>query len=329
MAEYIPNPVGFISGLVKKTPDEISAELADTAEHITDAMTSPARLSIIASRAIGAARGQFISRRNVRKTLKSKIDPFTKYEWPELSEERKEFVKAHKSGQSFTSEKARLNQVSFQETPFDIAKKRISNPVVIMNLDAGENKGDEKVETLVLHSVPKELKYDASSNFVGLASIGRNNPHYNYAGSEDTLSFSIDWYCKGNDRAEVLRNCRWVEALSKSNGYAQRPPRVKISWGLKDYLFGDDEWIVVEAGYSLSNFQSGYQPTDNKFRPIDAEPHVIGGLPQQAYQNITLKRIANVNRTWKEIKNISNLPGNTLIHGTPTGRNENLEGLIA
>jgi len=66
---------------------------------------------------------------------------------------------------------------------------------------------------------------------VGIASFGSNNPIYQYTGSEDTLSFVIDWFSSENHREDVIFNCRWIEALTKSDGYNEPPHRVKIIWG--------------------------------------------------------------------------------------------------
>lgn len=306
MATYIPKP---LQGLTYQ-PDPTTL---DVTEKVGRAV-GPAGAVVLASRAIGAARGKFTHIRKPNKTLKDRLKPFSDTGFPDSNPDWEEYKANLEAGVSNPPVRPK-GISSYKETPLDTSQKtdvQINN-IIIINLDAGENPGDDSYEEMVLHSVPKQLKYDPASNFVGLASIGRNNPHYNYAGSEDTLEFSIDWYCKSLDRAEVINNCRWVEALTKSNGYSKRPPRVRIKWGDEDYLFGEDEWIVVSAGYQLSNFQNSYAVTDNKTFKRDSKILRIGNLPQQAYQNVTLKRVTNRNRTWKQIKNISNLPNNQLI----------------
>lgn len=315
MAIYIPKP---LQGLTYQP----SPEAQDLTEKLGRAV-GPAGAVVLASRAIGAARGKFTNRKKPGKTLKDKVRPFVDTSFPDSTSEWEDYKTKFEAGEGQAIDgtgKTRpgnsIDTYQVEDIDFDasIARTEIvgnnTTDVTIINQDAGENPGDSKFETLVLHSVPKQLKYDAASNFVGIASIGRNNPHYNYAGSEDTLSFSIDWYCKGLDRAEVLRNCRWVEALSKSNGYTQRPPIVKIKWGDDDYLFGDDEWIVVSASYELSHFASfGVSTNPKTFRREQDNVYSIGGLPQQAYQNIVLKRVSDTNRTWEKIKHINGLNG--------------------
>tara|TARA_R110002012_G_scaffold176458_1_gene341349 strand:+ start:856 stop:1896 length:1041 start_codon:yes stop_codon:yes gene_type:complete len=316
MAIYIPKP---LQGLTYQ-PSPAAQDLTEKLGRVV----GPAGAVVLASRAIGAARGKFTDRKKPGKSLKDKFKPFVDTGFPDSNPEWEDYKVKFEAGigQAIDNTgKARPGNsidnykpepINFDDTLLrtEITGNNTTN-ITIINQDAGENPGDSKFETLVLHSVPKQLKYEPASNFVGIASIGRNNPHYNYAGSEDTLSFSIDWYCKGLDRAEVLRSCRWVEALSKSNGYTQRPPVVKIQWGDDDYLFGDDEWIVVSAGYELSNFQSYGMSTDTKTfrRGKDNSLYSIGGLPQQAYQNVVLKRVSNTNRTWEKIRNINALGG--------------------
>lgn len=74
--------------------------------------------------------------------------------------------------------------------------------------------------------VPRELNYSMSSKFVGIATLGRNNPYYQFTGSEDTLTFEIDWFSEQNDRKDVINNCRWIESLTKANAYDNPPHRI-------------------------------------------------------------------------------------------------------
>jgi hypothetical protein len=148
---------------------------------------------------------------------------------------------------------------------------------------------------LQLPFVPRELDYNPESNFVGIASFGRNNPFYQFTGSEDTLSFEIDWHSKENEREDVIFNCRWLEALTKGDAYDEMPHRVVLSWGRDNKLFADSVWLVVAAPYRLSEFVRSFRdPSDNTIVNV-------GMLPQQAYQQITLKRLTKLNRSTREI----------------------------
>lgn len=181
------------------------------------------------------------------------------------------------------------------------ASKKVKNyrdSIVIVNLDAGPNADKQGLDRIVFDAVPHKLEMNPKSNFRAIASIGRNNPHYQYLGSEDTLEMVIDWYTIDQDREKVIKQCRRVESLSKANGYKSKPPRISLLWGEQDRLFGGDTWIVVAAPYSLSNFQRGH--INNAGRLIKT-----GSLPQQAIQTVTLKRITNSNRLTSEIVNLS------------------------
>ena len=139
-------------------------------------------------------------------------------------------------------------------------------------------------EYLAIQFVPQELAYSAESKFVAIESSGRNNPLYHYTGSEDTLTFELDWHAEQEDRNDVIDRCRWLESLTKNNGWEEPPHHVKLIWG---NLFDRDttRWIVTAAPYKLSMF-AGHRLM----------------MPTQAYQTITLKKIANHNLTYPEIR---------------------------
>lgn len=141
-------------------------------------------------------------------------------------------------------------------------------------------------ERLKLPFVPRELKYTPESKWKAIASMGRNSPLYHYTGAEDTLEFEIDWFANKEDRTDVLKACKWVEALSKNDAYNNPPPLVILHWN--EVMFSDEEfslWIVHAAPYRLLDFQAHKKM-----------------LPQQAYQQVTLKRAT-----------ASNMPGNKIL----------------
>jgi hypothetical protein len=149
---------------------------------------------------------------------------------------------------------------------------------------------------LVIPFVPRDISYEPQSKFVGIATMGRNNPFYQFTGSEDTIKFEIDWYAlkeEDKDRKVVINSCRWVEALSKADGYTGAPHRVSLMWSQENLLFKDDLWIVVDAPYVLTQFVDSYRE-----KSIITK---VGLLPQQAIQTITLKRVTSSNRTSEEI----------------------------
>ena len=144
--------------------------------------------------------------------------------------------------------------------------------------------GDEQ-EKLRIQTVPIEMSVTPESNWVAIPTIGRNNPFYNYTGGEDTLEFILDWYSTSEDNTDVINKCRWVESLSKANGYVKGPPKILLIFGK---LFTRTTWIIEKAPYKLSLF--------NKSE---------GMLPRQAYQELTLKKVTDHNSSITEIRYLS------------------------
>jgi hypothetical protein len=144
----------------------------------------------------------------------------------------------------------------------------------------------ENGEKLLFQTIPLELSYNPSESagWTAIASSGRNNPLYHYTGSEDSLNFTISWYANEESREDVLRNCKWLEALSKNDGYLKKPHRIKLMFGK---VFNNTTWIVEKAQYKMSMFQRDK-----------------GMLPALAIQEVTLKRLANTNLTTTEIRKI-------------------------
>lgn len=132
------------------------------------------------------------------------------------------------------------------------------------------------LEEVKLPYIPLELDYNPDSKFVDIASMGRNNPLYHYTGSEDILKFTIDWYTAEDSRQDVLLHCKFIESLSKNDGFGNPPHPVILVWG--DIMFSDSKWLVTSAPYKLSQFHA-----DRNM------------MPQQAYQTITLKKITATN----------------------------------
>lgn len=141
-------------------------------------------------------------------------------------------------------------------------------------------------EEIKIQFVPQTLDYLPDSNFVAIASMGRNNPFYHFAGSEDTLKLDLDWHSYDVNREDVIANCKKLEALSKNDGYNAAPHKVKLIWN--SILFSDAVWQVVAAPYKLSMFHAG-----------------VNMLPGQAYQFVTLKKVTDHNLTSEEIRKIT------------------------
>lgn len=161
-----------------------------------------------------------------------------------------------------------------------------TDSIILVDIDhrKADNQAGRFYDRITLPVVPSEISFDPEPQWATIASLGRNAPFYNYSGSEDTLTFQIDWFSKRDDRRDVLYACRWVEALTKADAYGADPHRIMIVWGKDDKLFQNDIWIVHKASYKLSQFQ--------KHRSM---------LPQQAYQEITLKKVLTDNSNMQSI----------------------------
>lgn len=190
-----------------------------------------------------------------------------------------------------------LNQpgsYEFEETK-QFGTKVVVDTITIIDYDFVDAAGKKGYDSIELPFVPRELSYQPTSKFVGIATMGRNNPHYHFTGSEDSLQFDIDWFSNQDDRKDVINSCRWIEALTKADGYKSPPHRVRLRWGNSDLLFADSVWLVTEAPYTLSDFVKSYRNKDGNIVKV-------GMLPQQAYQKVTLKRVTNDNLRTSEIK---------------------------
>lgn len=180
------------------------------------------------------------------------------------------YIEQYELGESSTTQIERQEGKSFT-SPSD----RIDRDLCIIDTVSGKK--------LKLPFVPRELKYSPESHFKAIPSMGRNNPFYHFSGAEDTLEFEIDWFAEKDHRYDVILNCKWVEALSKNDAYDNPPPPIILHWNTA--LFSDSVWLVTAAPYRLLDFQAHRNM-----------------LPQQAYQQVTLKRITANNLSRLQIQ---------------------------
>lgn len=148
-----------------------------------------------------------------------------------------------------------------------------SHNLYIIDLDTGEKLG--------LQGLPKELDYNPESKWAVQATPGRNNPHYHFVGSEDTIVLDLSWWAEEEAKGDVIARCKWLESASKADGYKNRPHIFKLHWGS---MFHKAKWIITAAPYKMKDFDAV-----NGYRPIHAT------------QQVTLKRYTPTNRTQEEI----------------------------
>lgn len=169
--------------------------------------------------------------------------------------------------------------------------------IVIVDYDSDD------LELVELQWIPKTISYKPQNKLVALASVGRNNPFYHYGGSEDSLEFTIDWFFTNDlSREKALKNARWVESLSKTNGYESGLHRIKLIWGTSG-IYANDLWLIAEAPYELSNW------VDNGLEMVKANSKYLkikqfGLLPQSVTQDILLKRVTQFNLKHSNIREV-------------------------
>lgn len=137
------------------------------------------------------------------------------------------------------------------------------------------------LQRLYFQSIPSAIDINPDSKFVAIESPGRNNPLYQYTGSEDTIEFTLTWFCNDESRKDVILKCKWLEALTKNDGYDNKPHTVQLIYG---DLFKDSKFIVEKAPYTIGRFNREFNM-----------------LPRYAEQKITLKRISSTNLKRTEI----------------------------
>lgn len=140
------------------------------------------------------------------------------------------------------------------------------------------------LEELQIMAVPPELSHNNESNFSVVASPGRNNQFSHFSGSDDILEFELDWYYLEQGRLDVMMKCRWVESLSKADGYEDGPHLIKLIFG--DIYPPELTWQVVSAPFKFTMFDGSQQ-----MRPV------------QAYQTIRLRKQVDFNRRYIHIRN--------------------------
>lgn len=137
------------------------------------------------------------------------------------------------------------------------------------------------LERLYLQCIPRELEIDPSARWVVIESVGRNNPFYQFTGSEDTIKFNLSWYCDSAERTDVLKKVKWLESLTKNDSYDGAPHPIKFIFG---DMFKASTFIVKRAAYKLTNFNREFNM-----------------MPGLAFQEIELCRVTDTNLKREDI----------------------------
>lgn len=154
-----------------------------------------------------------------------------------------------------------------------------------------------------IYTVPRVLEYNSEASHAVIKPMGRNSAIYQYTGSEDILTFEIDWYSRNGDIDEVIKDCRLLEGFSKADGHGNKKT-VLLVWGAGGTLFKDFEFVVLSAPYKLTQFSRGYPTADaNKpFKDLDM-------MPVSATQSVTLARVSDKQLSFKEIAYVADYKG--------------------
>lgn len=180
--------------------------------------------------------------------------------------------------------------------------------ITIVDIDHNAEDPHAKVRlaSLQLQHRPPTIQMNAESQISAVPTLGRNNPFYHYSGSEDILTFDISWYATTKSRRDVLYKCRWLESLTKADGYNTAPHRVKIVWGEDNLMFNDQVWILVSAPYVLTNFiDKGYNKSPGSSEWGKTEK--LGLVPTMATQQLTFKKLRVYNATYSDIMEMGNI----------------------
>lgn len=116
------------------------------------------------------------------------------------------------------------------------------------------------LERLDIQFVPSNLALNRTPTYGNIVVVGRNNPIPHYTGGNTKLSLDLDFHSEQTDREDVIRKCKWLEALAYNDGYDNPPEQIRITWGS---LFKNNEvWIVkgVDIRYSQFNPAYGWLP---------------------------------------------------------------------
>lgn len=154
-------------------------------------------------------------------------------------------------------------------------------------------------QVLKIQNRPSQLEVQPETSWAVVKSMGRNNPFYQYTGSEDTISFDVSWYCNDpNNRDEVLLKCRLLESWSKSNGYLSSPPILELLFGNSsdNDIFKGYKFILFSASYTLKDMAIDIR--DNHQGNMIIGDHIY---PMTAVQSLVFKRVNNINTTSEQI----------------------------
>lgn len=176
----------------------------------------------------------------------------------------------------------------------DFAFASPENPHGVVTMGAAAQLSKRGYNYLEFQTIPRSVSVDSDNKWVAIATMGRNVPHYQYTGSEETIEFEVSWYSTKPYLDDVIEKCMYLESLAKSNGYDHSPRVLALLWGMNRALFRDHIFIMEKAPYRLSGFNNSYQGVNGDIINTSL-------IPVLATQTITLKRISKYNIGWRDM----------------------------
>lgn len=139
-------------------------------------------------------------------------------------------------------------------------------------------------QKLEMQFIPAGIKIASTANNAKIEVIGRNNPLHQYTGGDDKMTFKLEFYSDVEDRDDVIKKCRWLQALRYNDGYKGPKRNVKVIMG---DMFKKEIWIVDSVTMDFSNFDS-----DKGFRPRQASVDIALSLDPKT--NLTINDVRNL-----------------------------------
>jgi hypothetical protein len=167
--------------------------------------------------------------------------------------------------------------------------------IVDIDYDINKDLAINRPRSIDLYFMPREVIENPTSTFATLAPLGRNNPHYQFVGSEDTLEFEVDWHSLEEDRKDVISNVKWLQALTKASDWRDQPHRVMLVWSDNPLIWRDDTWILVSASTRYTQFEHQGKVHDPNMSYGKMKTKNSDLLPVQAYQKLTFKKVSQFN----------------------------------
>lgn len=139
-------------------------------------------------------------------------------------------------------------------------------------------------QKLEMQFIPASMKLTSTAQNAKIEVVGRNNPIHHYTGGDDKLVFKLDFYSDTEDRDDVIKKCRWIQALRYNNGSRGPKRNVKVVMG---DMFQREIWIVDSVAIDLSTFDG-----TKGFRPRQATVDI--NLSLDPIKNLTIDDVRNL-----------------------------------